>query len=133
LFIKGKILTTRSDESGSGLINHGATCYLNSLLQTLYNDLPFRQSIYSIVDSESPIILELQRLFASMQRSHCSAVTTDSLLVAFGWKKSNVFEQHDIHELFSVLINSLGEISTKLKEDLKVLFEGSLAGNNIYL
>ncbi len=32
-----------------GLVNEGATCYLNSLLQTLYMTRQFRENIYSYV------------------------------------------------------------------------------------
>lgn len=35
--------------SFQGLVNEGATCYLNSLLQTLFMTHEFRENIYSYV------------------------------------------------------------------------------------
>ena len=32
-----------------GLVNEGATCYLNSLLQTLFMTAEFRQNVYDYV------------------------------------------------------------------------------------
>jgi hypothetical protein len=45
------------------------------------------------------MLIELQRLFANMQKSEQSAVSTESLTKSFGWKGNQVFEQHDVHEL----------------------------------
>jgi hypothetical protein len=54
-----------------GLRNLGATCYLNSLLQTLYHTREFRYAVYCLDttnDAENDgVALELQRLFWNMQ------------------------------------------------------------------
>jgi ubiquitin carboxyl-terminal hydrolase 7 len=52
--------------------NQGATCYLNSLLQTLYHVAYFRRSVYKmpIDPNETPsssIPLALQRVFWRLQ------------------------------------------------------------------
>ncbi|TDH68292.1 hypothetical protein CCR75_003241 [Bremia lactucae] len=57
-----------------GLRNLGATCYLNSMLQCLYVNLPFRQAVYEwepkeqLVDKALTLQMRaLQKLFAQMQ------------------------------------------------------------------
>lgn len=32
----------------TGLLNQGATCYLNSLIQSLFHTVPFRKAIYQV-------------------------------------------------------------------------------------
>lgn len=105
-------------------MNQGATCYLNSLLQYLYHDASFRDAIYEADGSASKIIKEMQSLFAGMQHSVAAAISTKPLTTAFGWQRGQVFEQHDIHELFSVLIDVLGNESKDLCLSLKQKFEG---------
>ena len=49
-----------------GLSNQGATCYLNSMLQTLFMTPEFRNAIYRRVCRKS-IPRELQNLFIALQ------------------------------------------------------------------
>lgn len=112
-----------------GIINEGSTCYLNSLLQCLFNDLSFRFLILSHeTNFDSSILIALQQLFARLQLSECSAVSTKDLLTAFGWSQAQNFEQHDVHELFSLLLDALGNCSADLGMQLSSLFQGSLTG-----
>ena len=53
-----------------GLVNEGTTCYLNSMLQAVYNLGKFRKVVYSMPtfnDPDNSIPLSLQRLFYRMQ------------------------------------------------------------------
>ncbi len=98
-----------------GLINQGATCYLNSLLQALFHCPLFAQTVLLLesnnntpVDSlpaalpnASPhpqsVLRALQKLFLSLERSS-HAVSTAELTRSFGWNSSDVLTQHDAQE-----------------------------------
>ena len=65
-----------------GLKNQGATCYLNSLLQTLFHVRYFRKAVYHMPTAESEeasksIPLALQSLFYKMQHSEQSVATKE--------------------------------------------------------
>jgi ubiquitin C-terminal hydrolase len=122
----GLVIESYNAPAHVGLLNQGATCYLNSLLQCLYNDNAFRQAIFNANTQSSKIIDEIQKLFAKMQLSGASAVSTQDLSAAFGWDRSQIFEQHDVHELLSVLVDALGSTSQDLQQKLNGLFQGSI-------
>lgn len=99
-----------------GLRNQGATCYMNSFLQSLFHLPAFRRLVYNIftTGSEDPaksIPLNLQRLFCEMQFSD-KACSTKLLTKSFGWGDTETFTQHDVHEFARVLIDN---IERKLK------------------
>ena len=96
-----------------GLKNQGTTCYLNSLLQSLFHLPAFRKIVYAmpITGSEDEIEsvpLNLQRLFYQMQFSKNPCSTTD-LTKSFGWNGDEVYQQQDVEEFLRQLINSLQE------------------------
>ena len=72
----------------NGLINEGNTCYLNSLVQTMYMLGDLRHAIYLIPTKKEKdyksIPLCLQRIFFNLQRGE-KEVRTHELLAAFGW------------------------------------------------
>lgn len=112
-----------------GLKNQGATCYLNSLLQSLYFTNAFRkvscpnllrlaiiahiqQAVYEI-PTENDQGLEnsaytLQRLFYQLQTSD-QAVGTTELTKSFGWETRHIFEQQDVQELSRKLMERMEE------------------------
>lgn len=95
-----------------GLKNQGATCYLNSLLQSLYFTNAFRKAVYQIpTDDEATktnSAYTLQRLFYYLQTSDLS-VSTQELTASFGWDSRQIFEQQDVQELSRVLMDKLEE------------------------
>lgn len=113
-----------------GLKNQGATCYMNSLLQTLYHIPYFRKAVYHMPTTESDapsnsIPLALQSLFYKIQYSETSASTKD-LTKSFGWDTYDSFMQHDVQELNRVLCEKLEDKmkSTVVEGTIQQLFEG---------
>ncbi len=124
-----KCLPLRKTSNQCGLRNHGATCYLNSLLQCLFHILEFQKLVLQCQDNNSStIISELKRLFSRMSLSNRLELDTEPLLQAFGWTKSQLFEQHDIQEFFSVLLDALCKESNYLDLGISNLFQGKISG-----
>ncbi|KAJ2719750.1 ubiquitin-specific protease ubp15 [Coemansia sp. Benny D115] len=98
-----------------GLRNQGATCYMNSLLQSLYFTNEFRNAVYQIPtqndDPKKSVALALQRVFYNLEVS-AEPVDTTELTKSFGWDSLDSFMQHDVQEFNRVLQDSL---ETKMK------------------
>ncbi|KAJ2854234.1 ubiquitin-specific protease ubp15 [Coemansia erecta] len=114
-----------------GLRNQGATCYMNSLLQSLFFTNQFRDSVYQIPtendDPKKSVALALQRVFYSLENSK-DPVDTTELTKSFGWDSLESFMQHDVQEFNRVLQDSL---ETKMKGTvvdgaIAKLFEGKM-------
>jgi hypothetical protein len=73
-----------------GMSNQGATCYLNSLIQSLYH-IPFlRKAVFMIptqtdIKPSESIPLALQRVFYDLVFSEKKPVSTADLTKSFGW------------------------------------------------
>lgn len=114
-----------------GMKNQGATCYLNSLLQSLYCTRYFRKAVYQIpTEDDHPtesVALALQRVFYHLQTSDQPVGTTE-LTKSFGWKSLDSFLQHDVQELNRILQDKLESKmkGTKAEGAISKLFVGKM-------
>lgn len=101
---------SRKETGYIGIRNQGATCYMNSLIQSLYFTNIFRKAVYKIpTEKEDPnnsVVLALQRCFYNLQFADESVGTTE-LTKSFGWDSSDAFMQHDVQEFSRVLQDNL--------------------------
>ncbi|KAL5018785.1 hypothetical protein ScPMuIL_004507 [Solemya velum] len=114
-----------------GLRNQGATCYMNSLLQTLYFTNKLRKAVYQMPtesdDCTKSVPLALERVFYELQFND-KPVGTKKLTKSFGWETLDTFMQHDVQELCRVLLENM---ESKMKNTcvdgtIPKLFEGKM-------
>ncbi|XP_047962654.1 ubiquitin C-terminal hydrolase 12-like isoform X1 [Salvia hispanica] len=125
------IYDSKKETGFVGLKNQGATCYMNSLLQTLYHIPYFRKAVYHMPTTENDnptgsIPLALQSLFYKLQY-HDTSVATKELTKSFGWDTYDSFMQHDVQELNRVLSEKLEDKmkGTVVEGTIQKLFEGN--------
>lgn len=114
-----------------GLNNQGATCYLNSLLQSYFTTKCFRKLVYQIPtegDSKGKSVpLSLQRIFYQLTNSK-DPVATLELTKSFGWDSLDAFTQHDVQELNRILMDKLESAmkGTDIENSLNPIFVGKM-------
>jgi ubiquitin carboxyl-terminal hydrolase 47 len=116
-----------------GLANQGATCYLNSLLQTLFMTPEFTRELFrwrlDPAASEEARVRsiphQLQMLFARLLTSERRSISTVELTKSFRWDAAQAFVQHDVQELCRLLFDAL-EQAFAGTADVTRLFRGEL-------
>uniref|UniRef100_A0A0N5BA67 USP domain-containing protein n=1 Tax=Strongyloides papillosus TaxID=174720 RepID=A0A0N5BA67_STREA len=106
-----------SDENGHtyvGLVNQAMTCYLNSLIQSLYMTPEFRNAVFawessdlSSTDQGKSIAFQLQKLFLLLLTSDQRALETKALTASFGWNSNEAYDQHDVQEFCHIMFDAL--------------------------
>ncbi|KAI6198417.1 Ubiquitin carboxyl-terminal hydrolase [Aphelenchoides fujianensis] len=112
-----------------GLTNQAMTCYLNSLIQSIYMTPEFRNIIFKIERKRSPrdIQFQLQKLFVQLQTSDKISLPTVDLTNSFGWENEGIY-QHDVQELFRLMIEALEKkwANTEHKGCIENLYKGDI-------
>ncbi|XP_026431120.1 ubiquitin carboxyl-terminal hydrolase 13-like isoform X1 [Papaver somniferum] len=134
MFVEGpppKKVAPAEEKRYVGLKNQGATCYMNSLLQTLYHIPYFRKAVYKMPTTGNELVagesipLALQSLFYKLQYGK-NSVATNELTKSFGWNTHYSFMQSDVQEFNRVLCEKLEDEmkGTVVEGTIQELFEG---------
>jgi ubiquitin C-terminal hydrolase len=116
-----------------GLVNQGATCYMNSFLQQLYHVKGFSNTLLSIdcdvsESDNAGVLFELQVLFGYLrysQKSYCDTISFCKSFKDYDGEPVKLGEQKDVYEFATMLFDKL-EMNLDCKALLGKFFGGKL-------
>lgn len=110
-FASGLLRQTGKSETGkTGLVNLGNTCYMNSIIQTLFMATDFRRHVLSLhLNGSNALMKKLQLLFAFLAHTQRAAYAPRNFLEASRPPWFNMGSQQDCSEYLRFLLDRLHE------------------------
>lgn len=116
-----------ANEQYFGLANFGNTCYCNSVLQALHFCRPFRAKILeyklshkNVPPNEETLLTCLSDLYQCIatQKKKTGTVSPKRFVARLRREKAifNNYNQHDAHEFFNYLLNTIADLLTAEKK-----------------
>ncbi|KAG7461743.1 hypothetical protein MATL_G00194280 [Megalops atlanticus] len=103
-------ITGKSETGKTGLINLGNTCYMNSIIQTLFMATDFRRSVLSLnLNGSHTLMKKLQLLFAFLAHTQRAAYAPRNFLEASRPPWFSAGSQQDCSEYLRFLLDRLHE------------------------
>ena len=119
-----------------GLKNLGCTCYLNTLIQILYNIIPFRESILKCDCKKEVknVLFQIKKIFYYLKYYNIEFIAPIDFVQNFDNEQLNVNVQMDIDEFFNILLDKIENHlkGTDNENLIKYFFEGKITDNLIF-
>lgn len=91
-----------------GIINEGNTCYMGSILQTLFHIPKVRKAVFRIPSTEDTPVFAVQKVFYSLQTEN-TGIKLLEMFKSLKWDKSTYNTQQDVCEILSYIFDLLAE------------------------